>query len=266
MTKKICMIGTQFLGVPANNGGAIEYLSFNIAKGLSDKGFEITYFSVDQSIKSKQNFVIERFPSKKTNGFFFSLFVLFKTLFKKSDLIYVSGCSMIFAGLILSKLKRIPLVYHEFNHNPWVKPRNKFYDFLAAFSVKNSDYVIASSKFIKESILIKTGVNPAKLFLVSNFINLKEFPLNPAKKERKILFVGRLVKHKGIDLLIKLAEQKEFREWVFEFGCPEPFSSEEKKYFKKISLLAESNKRILFKPNLSRKDLIREFSSASVLL
>ena len=72
MQKKVCMIGTQFIGVPTNSGGAIEYLSFNIAKGLSEKGFEISYFSVDPSIKfspASENLVIERFPLKKTNGF-----------------------------------------------------------------------------------------------------------------------------------------------------------------------------------------------------
>ena len=37
MAFKICMIGTQFIGVPADSGGAIEYLSFNIAEGISKK-------------------------------------------------------------------------------------------------------------------------------------------------------------------------------------------------------------------------------------
>ena len=84
------MIGTQFIGVPANKGGAIEFLSFEIAKGLSEKNFSISYFSVDPSIEfSSKNLSVERFPLKKTNAFFFSLFVLYKSLFKKFDAVYV---------------------------------------------------------------------------------------------------------------------------------------------------------------------------------
>ncbi len=268
MAFKICMIGTQFIGVPADSGGAIEYLSFNIAEGISKK-FEVTYFSVDPLIKTKldSNVLIERFPSKRTNAFFFTLFVLFKALFKKFDVIYVSGCSMIFAGLILSKLKGIPLIYHEFNHNPWIKPKSKLYDFLAKFSVKYSDYVIVASEFIKKKVISKMNVSETKILKISNFILLKEFPLNATKKQNKVLFVGRMVKHKGIDFLIKLIQENNFENWVFEFVCPKPFSSEEKSYYVKLKSLSNSKKaKVILKQNLSRKELIQEMGVSSILV
>ncbi len=267
MQKNLCMIGTQFIGVPADTGGAIEYLSFKLAQGLK-KDFNITYFSVNPKIKfnSEKNLVIERFPAKKTNGFFFSLFILRKALFRKFDGVYVSGCSMIFIGLLISKIKGIPLIYHEFNHNPWLKPNNKLYDFLAKFSVIQSDYVLIASDLIKQKVIEITEVNSKKIIKKTNFISLNEFPVKPEKKENKILFVGRAVKHKGIDFLIKLAE-KDFIGWNFEFIFPKTFSEEEKNYSDKIQKLVKSSKRkITLKQNLSRKDLIKEFSSASILI
>jgi len=268
MVYKICMIGTQYIGVPTDSGGAIEYLSFKIAQGLSKKGFSITYFSVNPAIKfNSENLLIERFPAKKTNAFFFTLFVLFKSLFKKFDAVYVSGCSMIFAGLILARLKGIPLIYHEFNHNPWIKPNNPVYDFLARFSVNSSDYVIVASDFIKKAITDQTKVNGTKLKKILNFIDLTEFPFKPAKKENKILFVGRLVKHKGIDFLTELIKKSDFKQWVFEVIAPKACSEEEKNYFKKLNSLSKSNgKKFVLKTNLSRKQLIEEFTSASILL
>ncbi len=260
------MIGTQFIGVPADKGGAIEYLSFKIAEGLQSKEFNITFFSVNPLINYFGRTKIERFPAKKTNALFFSVFIFWKCLFKKFDAVYVSGCSMIFAGLLISKIKGIPLIYHEFNHNPWIKSSEWLYDVLAVFSIKISDYVIVPAESIKKSILSKTKINKEKFFLISNFIDLNEFPQTIQKKEKKILFAGRLVEHKGINFLIELIESGELDDWKFCFTGSVNKSSEEKKYFDKLNLLAESNKNILFKPNLSRKDLIKEFSSAGIFV
>lgn len=266
MSYKICMIGTQFIGIPTDSGGAIEYLSFNMAKGLSEK-FNVTFFSVDPSIKSNQNFVIERFPSKKTNGLFFTLFVFFKSVFKKFDAVYVSGCSMIFVALIISKLKGIPLVYHEFNHNPWIKSKNWFYDSLAKFSVRACDYVIIASDCIKREIINQTGIEETKIYKITNFVSLNEFSSQPKKKEKKVLFVGRMVKHKGIDFLIELIKKKNFNHWKIHFVSPKINSLEEKICFSKLNSLKNSVKgKFFLNQNLSRKELIQEYSSASILV
>ncbi len=268
MLYKICMIGTQFIGVPTDKGGAIEFLSFEIAKGLSEKNFSITYFSVDLSTKFiLKNLSVERFPAEKTNAFFFSVFVFFKSLFKKFDAVYVSGCSMIFAGLLLSKIKRIPLVYHEFNHNPWVKKKGFFYDFLAKFSVRVSDKIIVPSSFIKEKIILEIPKSKSKVKKISNFVLLKEFSSKPKKKVKKILFVGRMVKHKGIDFLIELIQKNGFSGWSFVLVSPESLSAEEKFYQKKINSLKKTFKAKFFlKTALSREKLIQEFSDSSIFL
>jgi glycosyltransferase involved in cell wall biosynthesis len=267
MKKKICMIGTQFIGVPTNCGGAIEYLSFKLAEKLREK-FSVTYFSVDPSIKfNSENLVIERFPAKKTNAFLFTLFVAMKSLPKKFHAVYLSGCSMIFAALIVSRLKRIPLIYHEFNHNPWIKPNNFLYDFLSRFSVKCSDYVIVPNAYIEKQLVKQTGINKSKVFVLSNFVDLKEFPSSLPKKEKKILFVGRAVKHKGISFLARLLEENYFNDWVFHLVFPKFSSREERRCFQNLNLLKRSVKaKFSLKCNLSRKQLVEEFSSASILV
>ena len=105
--KNVCMIGTQFIGVPAVKGGAIEYLSFELAKGLAKKGFNVSYYSVlSESTKEIciKNLHIVRFPAKRVNGILFNLFVFFSALAKNLDLIYFSGCSVLPAAWLLAKI------------------------------------------------------------------------------------------------------------------------------------------------------------------
>ncbi len=264
MVSRLCMIGTQFVGVPALKGGAIEYLFFHVAEGLSGE-FGVTFFSVNPGLNYSGKVLVERFPAVKTNGFFFSLFVLWKSLGKKFDAVYVSGCSMIFAGLLIARIKRIPLIYHEFNHNPWIKPLNFFYDFLARFSVRHSDFVVVASDCIMNRILEQEKIPEKKVIKISNFIELNEFPEEKKPKEKKILFVGRAVKHKGIELLEKIIKENSFPGWKFVFVLPEPFSSEEKNLAEKIKKLSELN-QVELRQGINRKELIKEYCSASVFV
>lgn len=264
--KHISFIGTQFAGVPAQNGGAIELLSFDLAELLAQNNFEITYLSVEaqkqqqMNKKNKNNPEIIRFPLQKVSGIIFNFFVFAKLLPKKSNAIYLSGCSMLPSALLLSRLKAIPLIFHEFNHNPWIQKNNFFYDFLAKQSVKHADKIIVPTEFIKKKIIEFDKSLKEKIIVLPNFIDLKEFPSNAPEKKNEIVFVGRIVRHKNVDLLIEAFESiaKDFPEWKLKiFG-----SIDDRKLFEKIS--KKFNETISFHSGIERKELINHLSTASV--
>ncbi|MEW6295847.1 MAG: glycosyltransferase family 4 protein [Candidatus Diapherotrites archaeon] len=273
--KKVCMIGTPYLGVPPRKGGAIEYLSFELAKVLSEKGYCITYYSVlterNEKIQLK-NLRVVRFPARRINGFIFNLFVFFSALTRDFDLVYFSGCSVLPAAFLLAKVKRLPLLYHEFNHNPWVRGKSFLFDWLAKKSIESADLVITPSDFIKNKITGKISSARKKVVAIHHSLDLKEFPVRIPKKEKKIVFVGRLLEHKGLHYLIE--SMKEFNaknpEWVLVVIGPKgEFNKEHRDYFLRIKKMIKDYSlkgKVLFKGQISRSELIREVSTSSVLV
>ncbi|MDO8537281.1 MAG: glycosyltransferase family 4 protein [archaeon] len=261
--KHISMIGTQFLGVPAQKGGAIELLSFDLAKLLAENNYDVSYFSVQSEINLKEkNIEIIRFPAKKTSGILFNFFVFFKMLGKKTGAIYLSGCSMLPVALALSRLKRIPLIFHEFNHNPWIEKNNFAYDFLAKQSIKHADKVIVPTEFIRKKIIEFDSSTKNKIIVLPNFLDLKQFPKKMPEKSKQIAFVGRIVKHKNPELLIDAfsAVAKDFPEWKLKiFG-----TIDDQILFKNIS--KKFNEKISFSSGIERKQLIQELSNSSVFV
>lgn len=75
-------------------------------------------------------------------------------------------------------------------------------------SLKTADKIIAVSNYTKESILKTFGDHP--ITVIYNGIDVKKFrPIRiKLKDERfKLLFVGNLIKRKGVDLLPKIMEK-----------------------------------------------------------
>lgn len=81
--------------------------------------------------------------------------------------------------------------------------RNIIYRKLEKQAIKQADRLIAVSPSIRE-ICLKMGSSPSKIALIPNGIVIEEYevesknPISPS-----ILYIGRLVKIKGIDILVK---------------------------------------------------------------
>lgn len=83
--------------------------------------------------------------------------------------------------------------------------KNYFYSFLEKSAIRKVDRLIAVSPAIK-SIVEKKGANPSKISVIPNGINIHEY--ESVKKVENLnhpslFFIGRLVKQKGVDILIK---------------------------------------------------------------
>ncbi|MFH1545346.1 MAG: glycosyltransferase family 4 protein, partial [archaeon] len=202
----------------------------------------------------------------------FNLFVFFNALKKDFDLVYLSASSMLPAALLLSKIKRIPLVYHEFNHNPWIGGKDFLFDFLSKESVKASDLTVTPSLFIKNKIIEKIPSVKKKVIPIPPALDLNEFPKAFPNKEKKIIFIGRILEHKGIHYLIESMKElsKTNPEWVLSVIGPKgEFNKISNKYFSRIKKMIKDfglEKKIVFKGQLLRKELIKELSTSSLLV
>jgi glycosyltransferase involved in cell wall biosynthesis len=101
-------------------------------------------------------------------------------------------------------------------------------------------------KFKKNKIyIIYGGVSP------DNF-----YPIDNVEKENKVLFVGRILPHKGCEYLVKAVQDLNVKLCLI----GPPLHQQYLKFLKSI----DKNNKIIFKFNISDKDLVREYNSSVV--
>lgn len=79
------------------------------------------------------------------------------------------------------------------------------YAFINKFCIKKSEKVIAISKYVKKTVHTAYKVPDEKVSIIYNSVDAKKFdsPIHIPEKTMKIVFVGRLVKVKGIQFAIE---------------------------------------------------------------
>ena len=139
---------------------------------------------------------------------------LFKTKFDAIDCSSFPYFS-IFPCWLYSKIKRVSLVitWHEYwDFKYWLKyigPLGLFGYLVQKLVLLFSKKIIAVSDFTKNK-LIKAGKNGKNITVIQNGVNLDLInKVNQSAEKSDIVFVGRLIKEKNVDLIIKvLAELK----------------------------------------------------------
>ncbi len=263
---KICMIGTPFIGVPANKGkGVIEYVYYELSKALARDGYEVTYFSVKGEDENIKNLEVIRYKKDKANILLFNLFVFFKCLFRKYDIIFVHHSSCSFAGYMLKIFKRKPYLFYAGEHNPWIRPLGFLPSQLVYLGVRKSDKVVSVTQFIKDKIVERKKINPEKIEVIFSFVKLENFPKEFPVKKNKILFVSRMDPYKGahlvLDAFIKLKDK--YKDWELDFVGKES----DKTYNEKLLNLVKENKlekRVKFHGLVEEKDLLKFYKEANI--
>jgi len=153
----------------------------------------------------------------------FDLYQLGKKLFQEHNYhLLITQDFLAWIGYFLKRKLKIPLLvscHSDFLDNPyWRKESwfNPFLELLIKFSLKRADGVRVVSRGIKEKV-IKLGLSSEKIRVISTPVNLEKFEKFDQKKVREIknqylgkkivLFVGRLVKAKGLDYFLKAISQ-----------------------------------------------------------
>lgn len=99
-------------------------------------------------------------------------------------------------------------------HNLYFFPKKGLYPFFARWFFSVSDKILTPTYFARRELL-KIGVPARKVSIFRYWIDLKNFrPLNKEKARRilgwnkkSILFVGRLIETKGVDIILNLAKK-----------------------------------------------------------
>lgn len=210
----ISYIGTK--GVPAKYGGAEtgvqeissrlvkKHYSINVYGSHNKKGIKRSDFKGIKTIN---------FPSLKSKGLDFLFLRIFSTLFasfnRETKILHYYGCD---AGLyyLIPKLLRKKIVItldgFEWERESYSKIEKIFLKLIFRITVKRAHHVIVDSQIFLNWLADKYKISSSFLPYAANFnrdINEQMLKKYDLKKNDYIIFIGRLVQEKGVDLLLK---------------------------------------------------------------
>jgi glycosyltransferase involved in cell wall biosynthesis len=143
----------------------VLYIDFPILRGLS-----YALFSFIRGVRADFDIIHAHYAIPQ--GF---VGVLIKTVRRKSLLLTVHGSDLTVLG-----------------GSPWLKP-------LLKWIFKRCNRIIAVSYYMK-GLLIDLGVREEKITVIYNGVNKQSLAIG---SERRIVFIGALVKQKGVEILLK---------------------------------------------------------------
>lgn len=223
---------------PFINGGA-GICAINVTRELAKLGHEVTVFTpqIDsiESFNDIENLKVCRIALNdnlpfRALQFWLKLPEAIKNIesSNKFDIIHFNGLSYWFVKKKLSKAPHIITIHHlvtdaikcnnlsRISRFCDISGENSFFiPFIEKRGVKCADKIISVSKFTKNQIVETYEINPEKINVIYNGIELKEQTFTEDESEklktqfhipqkRVILFVGRVDDHrKGLDLLLK---------------------------------------------------------------
>jgi len=209
---------------PYTIGGA-EVRNYSLAKRLTEQGHKVHMYGVKlwkgpDTIKRDGIFIhgvctyIQKYNFKGNRLIFEPIkfsYYLFKSLIKeKFDIIDCSAFPYFpaFSCKICSILKNTPLIvtWHEVWRDYWYEYlgwRGVFGVIIEKIVSRLTKNIVSVSNRTKNN-LIKLGINKEHIFTVYNWVDIKEIEkIKKSKEEFDIIYAGRLMKHKNIDVLIK---------------------------------------------------------------
>jgi glycosyltransferase involved in cell wall biosynthesis len=138
--------------------------------------------------------------------------------------------------------------------------------------IKHSYRIICVSNYIANNLRAKLSHDDLKIKVVGNGVNLEQFQPVANKRQTScptVLYVGRVVRSKGVDLLVKAAQilaQKKMRFKVkivgsSQFDAKDPLSHYEKEL---RDLAAPLGDKVQFVPAVDRYSVVQEYQQASI--
>jgi|Deesub1362A_J573_1020465.scaffolds.fasta_scaffold01062_5 glycosyltransferase involved in cell wall biosynthesis len=258
--------------------GGVEIHVKEISQRLSSK-YDIEVLTTDPS-KSLQkeerinSLVVRRFNSfAPSDAYFFSsaLKKYIKENFGNYDVVHAHSYHALPAYYTAcakkdpSKTKLIFTPhYHGKGHSFVRNLLHRPYRLLGSKILKKSDAIICVSEYEKNLLLRNFRVD-CSIHTIPNGINIEEFAdiVKSEKSDgsRKILYVGRLEKYKGIDYVIKVmsALDSSYRIEIIGDGS---YKRNLIKLVEKLNL----NDRVHFHQSLGRGELIKKYAEASLLV
>ena len=225
---RIAMIGWEY---PPFKAGGLATHCYGLTRSLADKNVKVYFFmpkTKHRSISDKANLVIkevgetEIFPydrpeDKVLAGNFFEAVHRYNQLVVakvkavakaegKFDFIHAHDWLTMEAATILKEKLGIPMVLTihstEYDRSGWLNPNQWFID-IERKGMEQADRIIAVSHLTKRVIVEKYGINPDIINVVHNAV----YPIAEGKKQKIVLFLGRLTIQKGAEFFLKAARK-----------------------------------------------------------
>ena len=210
---------------PYNKGGK-ETRSYELAKNLSkDKKIKVHFYTMKfwegKDVIKKEGFwlhgISKAYPLYKNNkrdikqGIMFGIasFKLFKEDFDIIDADHMVYFHLFPLRLITwIKRKKLIVTWHEvWGKKYWEEYMGKkgiFGYILEKLASMLPNKIIAISEQTKQNLISKLKVNPKKIVVINNAIDIKSIEkIKPSKETSDVIFAGRLLSHKNVDTLIE---------------------------------------------------------------
>lgn len=123
----------------------------------------------------------------------------------KFDLIHAQDWLPLLAALKVKKLSKKPLIVtcHSTEFDKSKIPRKYRYN-IEKMAFEQADKVITVSNYTKSILIKKYKINPKKITTIYNGISVRGKSLPVKKRSKIVLFLGRIVYQKGLDILLKI--------------------------------------------------------------
>ena len=216
------MIGWEY---PPFKAGGLATHCYGLTRSLADNNVNIDFYmpktknnvsSDKTNLNIKEIGEVDIFPYDRpdnkdlTGGFFEKVYryndLVVSRVKGNYDLIHCHDWLTMKAGVTLKEKMNIPMVLTvhstEFDRSGWLNPNQWFID-IERDGMEKADQIIAVSNFTKKVIVDKYGINPEKISVVHNAV----YPISEGKKQKIVLFLGRLTLQKGPEFFLKSAKK-----------------------------------------------------------
>ncbi|MFQ5800305.1 MAG: glycosyltransferase family 4 protein [Candidatus Hydrothermarchaeales archaeon] len=179
-------------------GGIVTHVE-NLTKRSRNEFLILTYADRDE----KDEADVLRVPYINLpvlRGISFALFGFFKARKEEFDIIHAHyAIPQGFAGALLKKFRKKPLILTVHGSDLTILGASPLMRPILRWVLRSCDRIIAVSKYMK-GMLKEFGVEEEKIRVIHNGVDIQP---SPRGKERRIVFIGALVKQKGVDVLIR---------------------------------------------------------------
>lgn len=201
--------------------GGVQTIAYELMKSRFPEGINIYYYflrNINEKFSMDNISMDNVIYSKSKNRYDWTSFFEVKKIIinKKIDVLHLNGNKSLIFGILLKKMyfSNIKIINHEhggiFDNKEW-------YFKILHFGKEQIDLFICLSKYRKRLIIKKSQINPDKIRILYNFIDLKKYSTNITQsninkfkknldisdKDFVIGYMGGISKIKGIDILIE---------------------------------------------------------------
>lgn len=213
--------------IAAGNNGGIQTLLKDYAKySHEDNVFSFMWYSgiTEEQMRQRGTETI-CFEAKKSGTFRAAIKLLNYVNEKKPDAVVVHSSPMLRLLGIIIKLFHKEIQLYLYCHaaikdqlEQYGTVKRTVYDFINRICIGKSEKVIAISNYVKGTVQRTYNTPDEKIAVVYNSVDTERFDklIHTAEKKAKIVFIGRLVKVKGIQFAIEaLSKIPENLQWEF---------------------------------------------------